>query len=150
MFVRSARRHLDGKLFEWTLNLGAIWLSLAVLVWPQTVRVGAFKHLTDFCSETTLLLYSLIVGVVGSVALLTNGTSLVVGPIVRAVCAVARAALWGEVLYALWLLGVSQGVPSLGLGFWVLFTTSELYVASRAMTEAAVAARSIHDNKADL
>jgi hypothetical protein len=137
--VTTIRHYLDGRLFEWTFSVGSVWLAVVVWTWPETVVDGAFRHMTDFMTAQTLVLYALATGAVGSVALATNGVSMIWGPAVRAVCATARSFMWGEFAYALWLLAQDQPAPSLGLGFWVLFTLAELYVAHRAMTDASVA-----------
>lgn len=136
--MRTLRHLLDGRLFEWTNSVGSVWLAVAIWFWPETVQIGAFRHMTDVMTPDTLSLYGLVVGFVGSVALASNGVSLVVSPLVRAACAVARAFLCGHLAYSLWLLGQSQSASSLGLGYWILFTLSELYVAHRATMDAAV------------
>lgn len=118
-----------------------IWIALAVIVWPDTVKIGAFTHMTDVMSPEVLSLICLVTGIVGTVALATNGVSRVAGPVTRAVCALVRSFVWGQFTYALWLFGGTQGVPSLGLGFWLLFTASEIYVAYRAMMDAAIGSR---------
>lgn len=136
--MKTLRHLLDGRQFEWTFSVCTVLVAVEVWCWPETVQVGAFRHMTDVMEPNTLALYCFVVGFCGTVALATNGVSLVTGPMTRAVCAVARAFLWGHFAYALWLLGQSQRAPSLGLGFWVVFTLSELYSAHRATRDAAI------------
>lgn len=141
------RHYLDGRLFEWTFSVGSVWLAVVVFVWPETVAVGAFRQFTVIMSVESLSIFAVIVGGVGCVALATNGVSLVTGPLVRGACAVLRSFLWGQFAYALWLYSVAQSAPSLGLGFWVLFTTSELYVAYRAVMDASLGYRAHLDQR---
>lgn len=126
---------LDGRLFEWTFSAGTLWLAVDVFRFPDSLAMGAFHRVTDFMDPYTLVAYSFIISVIGMIALAANGRSRVTGPIVRSICAVGRAFIWSQFAYALHLLGTTQPSPSAGLGFWVLFTCAELYVAYRAMDD---------------
>lgn len=126
---------LYGRLFEWTFSLGTLWLAVETLIWPDSIRDGAFKRLTDLMDASTVSAYAFAVAFAGMVALSTNGLSFVWGPMVRSICAIGRAYLWAQMGYALFLLGQNQPTPSIGFGFWAIFASSELYVAYRAMAD---------------
>ena len=126
---------LDGRLFEWTFSLGTLWLAVELFIWPSSLAEGAFHHLADFMDPFTVSAYAFIVSFIGIGALIANGRSLITGPMIRSVCAIARAFLWSQFGYALYLDSTYCNRPSAGLGFWVLFTCAELYTAYRAMTD---------------
>lgn len=133
--LRRVTYLLDGRLFEWSLNAATLWLAYVAIRWPNSITIGAFKHLTDFIDGDRLAILALILGVSGQIALIMNGRSFIVGPVVRSTCAVGRAFIWSQMGYSLYLLGLQQEAPSIGFGFWVIFTLSELYVAYRAMID---------------
>lgn len=93
-----------------------------------------FHRLLDYMSIDTIIAYSFVVSTAGMGALVTNGYSKIVGPIIRSVCATGRAFLWSQFGYALHLSN-GQDLRPTTTGFWVLFTLAELYVAYRAMAD---------------
>lgn len=133
--IRRIQYMLDGRLYEWAFSLGTLWLAVVILFWPTSITSGAFRRLTEVMEPETVAAYALAVSLAGMAALLTNGRSFLVGPTVRSICATMRAYLWGQFAYALFLLGANQDSPSIGFGFWVIFSFSELYVAYRAMVD---------------
>lgn len=135
MIIARIQYYLDGRLFEWTFSGGAFWLGMSTLVWPESITTGAFTQLVSVMSPGVVVAYALAVSIAGFAALLTNGRSLVWGPIVRSVCATGRAYLWSQMAYALFLVGMTRPTPSIGLGFWAVFAVAELYVAFRAMVD---------------
>lgn len=132
---RGITYYLDGRLFEWTFSLCSLWLAVAIFIWPDIIVISAFRSLTELMESSRIAVLSLVVGIVGMIALSTNGRSFVVGPVVRSICAIVRAFLWAQFAYALYLWGLEHVAPSLVLGFWTLFAMSEIYLAYRAMID---------------
>lgn len=129
---------LDGKLFEWAFNGGTFWLAVETFMRPESLTNGPFHRLTDFMHPVVVVIFSAIISIIGISALIYNGRSLIVGPMIRSVCAIGRAFLWSQFAYALYLLDPVNGnatQPSAGFEFWVVFTCAELYVAYRAMAD---------------
>ena len=135
MIIARIQYYLDGRLFEWAFSGGAFWLGISTLMWPESITTGAFTQLVAVMSPGVVAAYALAVSVAGFAALMTNGRSLVLGPIVRSFCATGRAYLWSQMAYALFLVGLTRPTPSIGLGFWAIFAVAELYVAFRAMVD---------------
>ncbi len=135
---RSITYYLDGRLFEWVLSVSTVVSSVLVFVWPRSVQTGAFQSLSKIMSPTNTGVYLLVVGVFGTCALAMNGSSLVIGPFIRSVCAVLRALMWTQFMYSLFILGMSRDAPSLITPFWFFAACGELYVAYRAMIDVRV------------
>jgi hypothetical protein len=125
---------LDGRLYEWTFSGVTLWLAVEVFQEPSVISGGMFHRLLDYMSVDTIIAYSFVISTAGMGALVTNGYSKIVGPIIRSVCATGRAFLWSQFGYALHLSG-GQDMRPTTTGFWVLFTLAELYVAYRAMAD---------------
>jgi hypothetical protein len=130
------------------MSVATLWLAIELFRWPNSLANGAFHRLADFMDPLTVSAYSFIVSLISIGALIANGRSKTTGPMIRSVCAILRAFLWSQFAYALYLLDPVSGppspppsicfisyapTPSVGLGFWVMFTIAELYVAYRAM-----------------
>jgi len=115
------RYYVDGRLFEWSMTVPMLALSILSFIWPLTLRGSAFRW---------------ILAVGSPIGLLLNGHTvrgIRVGPVIRSVTAVARAVMWVQFALALLRLSIIQGYPSPGLPFWLMFTVTELYVAYRAV-----------------
>lgn len=130
--------------------MGTFGLAVELFFFPDSLVYGSFHRLIDFMDPETVCAYSFVVSLSGMVALAFNGLSPITGPMVRSVTAIGRGWLWSQFSYALYLLDPISGppspppslcfvsyhpLPSIGLGFWIFFTLSELYVAYRAMTD---------------
>jgi hypothetical protein len=129
--LARVRYLLDGRLFEWSFTVATLWFAVEILRHPESIANGAFVRLTDVMEPETLSAYSMVVGLCGAAALLTNGYSTVGGPIVRGICAIGRAYLWSQISFALYV----HSDPSAGWGFWAVFACAELYGAYRAMND---------------
>jgi len=68
-------------------------------------------------------------------ALIANGSSMVIGPRVRAIGALCGAVIWVQFGMALIKLSVDQHFTSPGIPFWFMFTLAELRVVYRAVLD---------------
>lgn len=134
--LQRITHYIDGRLYEWSFATALLGLAVEILMWPETMSRSAFKWLVaDYIRSDLLGIIVLSLGLIRVAALAANGASLVVGPVLRSVCAVISATLWGQFASALIKLSSVQVTPSPGVSFWVVFTLAELYVAYRAMLD---------------
>ena len=127
--------YLDGRLFEWVMSLSMVMLAIEVLVWPETLRASEFQWLTQVMSPDFVGAILLAAGWFRCLALLANGSSLVIGPRVRAIGAIIGAVMWVQFATALVKLSIEQHFPSPGIPFWYMFTLAELRIAYRAVLD---------------
>lgn len=131
------RHHLEGRLFEWVMASAMILLAVQTFVWPQTLSSSAFHWLTAAMPSKYIGGFLLLFGMARFAALIANGRSLVHGPRVRALGALAGAVLWAQFELALLAdLTIEGKTPSPGIPFWFVFTLAELYSAYRAASDA--------------
>jgi hypothetical protein len=129
------RHHLEGRLFEWTMATAMVLLAAETFVWPRTLDASAFNWLTTLLPGSFIGVFLLLFGVIRVAALIANGRSLVYGPRVRALGALAGAVLWAQFDLALIAAYTVKGPPSPGIPFWFTFTLAELYSAYRAASD---------------
>lgn len=134
MFTWLTRR-LDGRLYEWVIATPTIAMGVQMAIWPNTITLSAFQLISVSVSGRQLAWIAIFVGAARLFALAINGSSDVVGPIIRSVCAFISALLWGQFAYALFLMSMERGIPSPGLSFWVSITLAEIYVSYRAVMD---------------
>jgi hypothetical protein len=127
--------YLDGRLFEWVMSVSMVILAVEIFVWPVTLKASAFQW-------AVLVMNSELVGVVlffagwfRCLALVANGSSMAIGPRVRAVGALCGAVVWFQFGLALVKLSVDQNFPSPGIPFWFMFTLAELRITYRAVLD---------------
>jgi hypothetical protein len=129
------RHHLEGRLFEWVMATAMILLSIETFVWRRTLDASAFHLLTVLMPSSFIGMFLLVFGLLRYGALIANGRSLVYGPRVRALGAIAGAVLWAQFELALLTSFTVKGPPSPGIPFWFVFTLAELYSAYRAASD---------------
>jgi hypothetical protein len=128
--------YLEGRLYEWSVTISMILLSVESFFWPQTLQFSAFSGLMQVMTGPFVTAFMAGVGIIRAAALLLNGHAIKgkkVGPLLRSVMAVVCATMWVQFSFALFELSINQGRPSPGLPFWTVFVFSELYVAYRAV-----------------
>lgn len=127
--------YLDGRLFEWVMSISMVILAIEIFVWPETLNASAFQWVTKVMSRDFVGIVVFIAGWFRCLALIANGSSLVIGPRVRAIAAIAGAVIWVQFGTALVKLSVEQHFPSPGIPFWYMFTVAELRIAYRAVLD---------------
>jgi len=118
------------------MTVSMLLLSLETWWWPLTLEFSAFGDVTEILSAPFVALFMLIVGLIRAMALLLNGHAIRgqrVGPLLRSIMAVFCASMWTQFAFALLQASITQGRPSPGLPFWIMFVFSELYIAYKAV-----------------
>lgn len=132
--LKSITYYLDGRLFEWSFAAATLGLAVEIFMWPGMMSRSAFRWIiTDYVKDENLALFILVLGIIRVAALAANGASFVIGPILRSVCAIISAVIWGQ--FASSLIVYAQPVPSPAIPFWIVSTLAEIYVAYRAMLD---------------
>lgn len=127
--------YIDGRLFEWVMSVSMVLLSIEIFIWPDTLRASAFQWVVQVMHVDFVGVVLLIAGVFRVSALVANGSSMVIGPRVRAVGALIGAAIWVQFGMALVKLSVDQNFASPGIPFWFMFTLAELRITYRAVLD---------------
>lgn len=131
---RLLRYYVDGRLFEWSMTVPMLALSVMAFVWPATLRASAFQWIVVVMPVPLLEVLMFAISWTALVGLLLNGhewRGSRIGPLIRAAAAIARAVMWAQFAFALMKLSFIQGYPSPGLPFWTMFVVTEIYVANR-------------------
>ena len=132
--TRLLRYYVDGRLFEWSLTLPMLALSIMTFIWPLTLRGSAFQWVVVVMPIPLIETMMFLISWTALVGLLLNGhqwRGTRIGPLIRSVAAIARAVMWAQFALALLRLSFLQGYPSPGLPFWMMFVVTEIYVANR-------------------
>lgn len=130
------RYYVDGRLFEWSMTLPMLILSVMAFIWPETLRGSAFRWILSVGPAPLIEILLFLISWSALIGLLLNGHAvrgIRLGPVIRSITAVARAVMWSQFVMALLRLSILQGYPSPGLPFWIMFVVTELYVAYRAV-----------------
>lgn len=127
--------YTDGRLFEWVMSVSMVLLGLEILLWPETLQASAFQWFTMLVNAEFCGVLMLLSGGFRCLALIANGSSMVIGPRVRAAGALCGAVIWVQFGTALVKLSVDQHFPSPGIPFWYMFTIAELRIAYRAVLD---------------
>jgi hypothetical protein len=137
MMTPTMRHYVEGRLFEWTMSSGMVLLAVEIFLWPKTLEASSFYWLVLFLPGNFVGIFMLFIGVARIAALFANGRSMVHGPRVRAVGALAGAVMWAQMDLALAMPFISneRDIPSPGIPFWFMFTLAELYSAYRAAAD---------------
>lgn len=128
-------RHIEGRLFEWTMSVICLSLGLAMTCFPRMVGGSILQVLLFLVSPQQAIAIFLILGIVGTTALIANGASFKVGPRVRSICAIMRSMLWIQFALSMFIVSVKQGFPSPMIFVFPYLALSELYVVYRAVLD---------------
>jgi hypothetical protein len=131
---RLLRYYVDGRLFEWSMTMPMLALSVMTFIWPITLRGSAFQWVVVVMPIPLIETLMFVISWIALVGLLLNGhqwRGVRVGPLIRSGAAIARAVMWAQFALALVRLSVLQGYPSPGVPFWTMFVMTEIYVANR-------------------
>lgn len=130
--------YLEGRRFEWVITIAMLWLAMATLAAPDTLRASAFEWITLVMSPGFAGLTLFTLGWARLIGLLLNGHKVRnrrIGPLIRASTAVMCAVMWVQFDLALINLSHAQGFMSPGIPFWSMFVIGELDVAYRAVAD---------------
>ena len=127
--------YVGNRLFEWSMSIPVLLLSLMLFVWPQIIEAPAFRLFAWVLPSSIIGILFLICGIASIVALLVNGASMMVGPRVRSWAALARASLWLQFGISTLQAGIEQGYPYTVQPFWFTFALAEVWVAYRAVLD---------------
>lgn len=127
--------YLDGRLFEWVMSVSMMLLAIEIFIWPYTLQASAFQWAVQVMPEEFVGGVLLGAGIFRCGALIANGSSMVIGPRVRALAAICGATIWFQFGLALVKLSIDQNFPSPGIPFWFMFTLAELRITYRAVLD---------------
>lgn len=127
--------YIDGRLFEWVMSVSMVLLALEIFIWPFTLNASAFQWATMVMNSEFIGVVLFCAGWFRCLALIANGSSLTIGPRVRAIGALCGAVVWFQFGLALLKLSVDQNFPSPGIPFWFMFTIAELRITYRAVLD---------------
>lgn len=124
------------RLFEWMTSLMMLGISVTIVLSPATVSRGGFALVENVgLTPSVLGLLFTIGGALRFVALYANGHWPVVGPRLRAFCALGGALVWAQMLVALLKWSCGDGYISLGVPVYLFLTIGELLSCWRAATD---------------
>lgn len=135
MASRSIPDYLDVRVFEWAFSVPLALLGVAILIWPQVAHGSILQVLVETVGPTFSALAFIVIGIVGIVALVANGKSLLIGPRLRALSAVVRSVLWLTFVLSMARVSLAQGFPSPMVFFWSSFAGTEVFIAFRAAAD---------------
>lgn len=135
MRSRSIPDYLDVRLFEWAFSVPLVLLGVSILIWPKVAHGSILQVLVENVGPTSSALAFIIIGVVGIVALVANGKSLLIGPRLRALSAVVRSVLWLTFVLSMARVSLAQGFPSPMVFFWSSFAGTEVFISFRAAAD---------------
>lgn len=123
---------------EWTAAIAICGMGIWTLIWPRAFADGRFAAVDNLIAVPTLTWVLMMVGAMRVTALYINGRVPFVGPVLRMLGALAGAALFSQLGYALWLnhLLVPDMSASPGIVIYGSLAGSELYSAYRAAGDA--------------
>lgn len=89
------------RLFEWTMALALTAFGLHILLLPHTMQYSRYSGVLLILTVSHFAIICIVVGAVRTVALSQNGGWPTWGPRIRAFCALASAAVWGQLAVSL-------------------------------------------------
>jgi hypothetical protein len=133
--LRRFNYYVEGRVFEWTMAVSMLVGGIEIVAWPELVSFGLTPWMVTIVPQIYVGLFMMAVGWLRVSGLMLNGQTImdvIVGPYVRAVCAILSSSLWVQFAFTLIVISYETSKISVGIPFWTMFTFSELYVAYRA------------------
>lgn len=123
---------------EWHTAIAIFGMGLWTVVWPRAFADGRFAAVDNLFAATTFTWMLLLLGAGRMAALYINSNLPYGGPILRMLGALAGAALFSQLGFALWLnhLFAPQVSASPGIVIYATLAASELFSAYRAAGDA--------------
>jgi hypothetical protein len=131
MVTPTIRQYVESRLFEWVMATSMVSLAVEIFFFPRILGATSFNLLTDLIPGQFIAAFLFFFGIVRIGALIANGRSIVHGPRIRAIAAIAGAVLWAQFAFSL-IVEFYDAPPSPGIPFWTTFVLAELYSAYRA------------------
>jgi hypothetical protein len=119
--------HCGNRLFEWVSAAMLLGIGLILVVSPQAVELGAFRHLPGGLWPLFVLF-----ALARAFGLWANGHWDVIGPRLRALGALVGAMLWFQMFIALLMQASEVGSASLGVAVYPCLVMGELISCYRA------------------
>lgn len=127
--------YIEGRIFEWVMSVSMVLLAVEIFIWPVTLKASAFQWAAQVINSEFIGAVLFCAGWFRCLALIANGSSLAIGPRIRAIGALCGAVVWFQFGLALVVLSVEQNFPSPGIPFWFMFTLAELRITYRAVLD---------------
>lgn len=124
------------RLFEWVTTFVMLGWAVTIVIWPDTITIGAFRWmLVAGFTPLVLGLFFAIVGGIRISALVVNGRSELWGPRLRAFGAVAGGIIWAWLAIALIFLVNETSAPSPGIWTYLGLMLGEIVSCTRAAAD---------------
>lgn len=142
--IRSADRSPPGtrcknRAIEWLMLYAMAGIVLVLLFSPKAIEASRFFLLTEFgITQTAILVYTAAIACVRAMALYWNGL-LPGGYLVRAICSVAAAVIWGNMALALAVTSTAEAF-SMSVPVFAVLCGGELFSFYRALIDQGTAA----------
>lgn len=133
--TRTLGAYLDTRLLEWALSSFLVLTGTSMLVWMRMIHGSILQVVIDVFGETAVALGFITIGLGGLAALIANGSSLWVGPWIRALSAALRAIIWSTFVLSMAKVSLVQGFPSPMVILFGIFTIVEVYISYRAVLD---------------
>lgn len=127
--------YLQNRLYEWTVTIPLIAVSIMVVIWPQILSAPAFQFFAEKMPSQFIVGFLATCSIACCIALLANGASFVLAPLIRSWAAIFRAVIWFQFVVSTFAASFAQGYPYTVTPFWVMFMIVEFYVAYRAVLD---------------
>ena len=130
---------VEGRAFEWIMAISMLLGGIEIVVWPQLATFGIDPWVLALIPKYYIGMFMLVVGWLRISGLMLNGQEIMeieIGPYIRAPCAALSASLWVQFAFALIIGSIEVNRISIGIPFWIMFTTGELYIAYTVMKNA--------------
>jgi hypothetical protein len=116
------------------MAVSMIGLAIEVFYFPKVLEAVSFETLVNLMPGKYIGWFILFFGIVRLGALIANGRSVVHGPRIRAIAAIAGAVLWAQFSFSIIVNMDNYPLPSPtpNLPFWLSFIFAEIYSAYRA------------------
>lgn len=133
--MNRLKYYIAGRLYEWAISIPIVVLGLMLLIWPQMTQAPAIRLFAWLLPAELIGASFVICGVACIGALIVNGQSEHIGPLVRSCTALARSVLMLQFGISTLQAALDQGYPYTVQPFWFSFALAELWVAYWAVLD---------------
>lgn len=128
-----AGNHCRNRPLEWLTSAMLIGSGLILILYPKSIAGTAFRLMLDAGFQQAWLgPFFLGFGMLGIVALYQNGAWPAWGPAIRGLRCCAAAALWFQILYALYVYGTKTGAMPVGVAVYSVLLAAEFFSVNLA------------------
>lgn len=130
-------QHCRYRRTEWYMAVAMLLTGSELVTWDHVIASGKLQFMLDVLGSASFTAFYLLFGMTRLVALYLNGQSRRVTAYVRAVCALAGAFAWFQMLASLILFQVASSLPpSLTSPLLVVLIVMEFDSMLRALNDA--------------